>query len=207
MSLVETFAEALSARGGKPHLAEDLESAGRLLAELCDGRSVVVDDDPVLEPVVAGLPRVEDPWTAEVGVTTAVVAAAATSSLGLAFDRAHPRRTALVPPVHVAVVPVDRLVATYPEAVAALGALHPRPSGMRLVTGPSSSGDIEQVHIRGMHGPVEVHVLHVGGAVTRPAAPAAAGRGVDAQEPVSEPVAEAAPEAAPGAAGRVPVRP
>lgn len=64
---------------------------------------------------------------------------------------------------------------TYPEALAALGALRPALSGMRLVSGPSSSGDIEQVHIRGMHGPVQVHVVLVGApAQAVPAAPWAA---------------------------------
>lgn len=202
--LVTTFTEALAARGGKPHVVDDLPAAGRVVAELCQGRPVVVDDDPVLTSVVDGLHRVDDPWAAEIGITTAAVAAASTSTLGLVFDAAHPRRTALVPPVHVAVVPLDRLVATYPEAVAALRALQAGRSGMRLVTGPSSSGDIEQVHIRGMHGPVEVHVILVGShaADSDSLADTAAGD-TGAEEPVAEPVAASAPEAAPGAAGRV----
>lgn len=206
--LVTTFTEALAARGGTPHVVEDLAAAGQVVAALCEGRPVVMDDDPVLTSVADGLRRVEDPWAAEVGITTAAVAAASTSTLGLVFDAGHPRRTALVPPVHVAVVPVDRLVATYPEAVAALGALQPGRSGMRLVTGPSSSGDIEQVHIRGMHGPVEVHVILVGSEAADSDGPAdAAAGGTGADQPVAEPVARSAPEAAPGAAGRVPTGP
>lgn len=100
---------------------DDVESARQVVAELCAGQSVVADGDAVLAPVIEGLELVQDPWTADVGVTTGVAAAAATSRLALAFDAAHPRRTALVPPVHVAVVPTDRLVATYPP-------LTPRPS-------------------------------------------------------------------------------
>ena len=199
--LAETFAEALAARGGTPHLVDDVEGARRILAEVCAGQKVVVDDDPVLAPVVEGLDRVEDPWAADVGVTTAVAGAAKTSSLALAFDAAHPRRTALVPPVHVAVVPVERLVTTYAEAVAALGTLQPVPSGMRMVTGPSGSGDIEQTHIRGMHGPVQVHVVLVG---TEAEPPVEETPEVGEKEPVAEPVRLAAPEAAPGAAGRTP---
>lgn len=204
---VQRFAEALTARGGTPHLVDDDEGARRVLAEVCGDRPVVVDDDPVLAPLVDGLERVDDPWAAEVGVTTAVVAAAATATLGLAFDTAHPRRTALVPPVHVAVVPVDRMVDTYADAIAVLGALRPAPSGMRMVTGPSGSGDIEQVHIRGMHGPVQVHVVLVGTEEAETARAAAeTGRGPET-EPVAEPVRGAAPEAAPGAAGRTPEAP
>jgi L-lactate utilization protein LutB len=171
---------------------------------VCAGRKVVVDDDPVLGPVVDGLDLVDDSWTADVGVTTAVVAAAKTSTLALAFDAAHPRRTSLVPPVHVAVVPVDRLVPTYADAVRALAAVTPAPSGMRMVTGPSGSGDIEQTHIRGMHGPVQVHVVVVG---TEADSAAEAAPAAQEKEPVAEPVSRAAPEAAPGAAGRTPAAP
>lgn len=167
-ALTETFAAALAARGGTTHPVAGADAARAVLAELCDGRSVAADDDPVLTPLVDRLEQVDDPWAADVGVTTAFVAAAATSSLGLVFDAAHPRRTALVPPTHIAVVPVDRLVPTYADAVAVLGALRPVPSGMRLISGPSSSGDIEQVHIRGMHGPVRTHVLLIAGPAAEP---------------------------------------
>lgn len=202
--LAETFAEALSARGGTPHLVDDVDEARRVLAEVCDGQKVVVDDDPVLTPVVEGLDLVEDPWAADIGVTTALVATAKTSTLTLTFDAAHPRRTSLVPPVHVAVVPADRLVATYADAIRALAQVAPAPSGMRMVTGPSGSGDIEQTHIRGMHGPIQVHVIVVG---TEAEAGAEGVTAAEEKEPVAEPVRESAPEAAPGAAGRTPALP
>src|SRR5690606_30092758 len=70
--------------------------------------------------------------------------------------------TGLVPPMHVAVLPVDRLRETYAEVLQELLAVRPSPSGMRLETGPSSSGDIEQIHVRGMHGPLELVVVLVG---------------------------------------------
>jgi L-lactate utilization protein LutC len=162
-TLVDTFTAALAARGGSVRHVADEAAARAVLTELCDGPAVV-DDDPLLATVCDGLERIEDPWVASVGVTTAVAAAAATGTLALAFDATHRRRTALVPPVHVAVVPVERMVATYAEALEALHGLRPVPSGMRMVSGPSSSGDIEMVLVRGMHGPVAVHVVLVGGA-------------------------------------------
>lgn len=199
--LADTFADALRARGGTPHLVADVAAARDVVAELCAGQSVVTDDDPILAPVLDGLVTVTDPWAADIGLTTAVVAAAETSTLGLAFDAAHRRRTALVPPVHIALVPAVRLVGGYADALGTLGALRPVPSGIRLVSGPSSSGDIEQVHIRGMHGPVQVHVVVIGTpereAPQEHAEPVQQGH----TEPAIEPVAEAAPDAAPGVAG------
>lgn len=196
-----TFAEALRSRGGTPHLVADVDAARDVVGELCAGQRVVTDDDPVLAPVLDGVVTVTDPWAADIGITTAVVAAAETSTLGLAFDAAHRRRTALVPPVHIALVPADRLVASYADALSALGALRPVPSGIRLVSGPSSSGDIEQVHIRGMHGPVQVHVVLIGTPEHEQPQEHADPVREGPTEPVTEPVAEAAPDAAPGVAG------
>ncbi|WP_194288614.1 LUD domain-containing protein [Ornithinicoccus halotolerans] len=209
--LVDTFTEELARRGGTTHRVADADAARELVHELCAGKQVVADDDPVLADVLPGLARVSDPWAADVGVTTAVAAGAATGTIGLVFDRDHPRRTALVPPAHVAVVPVERLHASYAEVLRSLAAIRPVPSGMRLISGPSSSGDIEQVHVRGMHGPVELHVVLVGAApeTTVPAGEgeraaataeeAGTGAGISADpEPVAEPVREQAPHAAPG---------
>lgn len=156
------FAEALESRGGRALHARDADHAAALLAELVAGRTVCLDDDPVVHQVVGEAHVVDDPWTADVGVTTALCAAVETSTLAHPFDRSHPRSTGLVPPTHVVVLPVERLRETYAEVLQELMAVRPAPSGMRLETGPSSSGDIEQIHVRGMHGPVELVVVLVG---------------------------------------------
>lgn len=208
--LVETFTEELARRGGTTHRVADARAARELVHELCAGKQVVADEDPVVVDLLPGLRRTTDPWQADVGLTTCVAAGAATGTLGLAFDRDHPRRTALVPPAHVAVVPVERLHGTYAEVLRAMGAISPVPSGMRLISGPSSSGDIEQVHVRGMHGPVELHVVLVGavpegtvaaGKGERAATAEGAGTGAgisEEPEPTAEPVRGQAPHAAPG---------
>lgn len=113
--------------------------------------------------VAGGLRTVGDPWAADVGLTTALAAVADTGSLAMAYDRDRPRSNSLVPPVHIAVVPASRLVDSYADAIDRLGAVRPVPSGMQLITGPSSSGDIEMVQVRGMHGPLAVHVVLIAG--------------------------------------------
>lgn len=157
------FEAALELVGGSCHRAADLAAARHVVAELCGDGAVVADRDATVEQVVAGLRRTEDPWAADVGVTTALAAVADTGSLAMAYDRDHPRSNSLVPPVHVAVVPARRLVNSYAQAIDRLAALSPVPSGMQLITGPSSSGDIEMVQVRGMHGPLAVHVVLVSG--------------------------------------------
>ncbi|MGH8869464.1 MAG: LUD domain-containing protein, partial [Actinomycetes bacterium] len=173
-TLARRFAEALDAVGGRTHPVRDEESARAEVARICAERPALADRDPVLESVVAGLTRVEDPWQAQVGVTTATAAAAETGTIVLVFDTDHPRSTGLVPPVHVAVVPADRLLPTYQDAVDHLGTLRPLPSGVRFTTGPSSSGDIELTLVRGMHGPVELHVVLVGFSPDEPGTPSPA---------------------------------
>ncbi|WP_146159328.1 LutC/YkgG family protein [Allonocardiopsis opalescens] len=162
-NLADRFAAALEAVGGRVHRAADPAEAAERVRGLCGERPVAADRDEVLAGVVSGLVLVDDPWAAEFGLTTALAAAADTGTLALAYDRDHPRGTSLVPPVHIAVVPADRLVPGYADAVARLAALRPVPSGMQMISGPSSSGDIEMELVRGMHGPLALHVVLVGG--------------------------------------------
>lgn len=200
------FARSLESRGGTTLHARDESHARELLADLLDGRAACVDDDPVVRAVVGDAPVLDDPWEASVGVTTALCAAADTSTLAHPFDAQHRRSTGLVPPMHVAVLPVDRLRDTYAEVLQELLSVRPAPSGMRLETGPSSSGDIEQIHVRGMHGPVELVVLVVGSCLAETGAagtPAAARAGLTDGEPTAEPAPPqtGGPDAAPAEDG------
>lgn len=162
--MARQFADALAAVGGVTHHAADVAEATALVQELCAGRQVATHADPLVDEVTASLDRTDDPWAADVGVTSAFVAVAKTGTLVLTFGAGRTRSTPLVPLVHVAVVPCDRLVPTYRDAMDALASLATSaglPSGVQCVTGPSSSGDIEMVLVRGMHGPAEVHVVLV----------------------------------------------
>jgi L-lactate dehydrogenase complex protein LldG len=97
-----------------------------------------------------------------VGITGAHAALADTGSVVLLHGEGRPRLASLLPPVHVALVAVDRLRAT-------LGSLwHDEPEMLRqsanvvLVTGPSRTADIEMTLTRGVHGPRIVHVVFIG---------------------------------------------
>jgi len=96
---------------------------------------------------------------ADLGLTGAVAAVAATGSVVLDSRAAGSRGAGLLPPVHVCVVAEDRLVATPAEVLVPLAA-GPPPS-LVLVGGPSRTGDVEQILTLGVHGPRHLHVVVV----------------------------------------------
>ncbi|MGH3321298.1 MAG: LutC/YkgG family protein [Streptosporangiaceae bacterium] len=159
MTLTERFAAELAEVDGEAHLVDSREQALAEVRTLVGDAPVVIDHDPDLEGAAEGLKVVDDPWQAELGLTSAVAAVAETGTLALVCDRDRARSTSLVPPVHVALVSQGRLVATFADAVDRLAGLRPTPSGMYFITGPSHSGDIELTLVRGVHGPREVHVI------------------------------------------------
>lgn len=160
-TLTARFCDALAGVDGRSHPVPGTAAARECVAGLVGDRPVVVDDDPLLHRTATDLHHATDPWRAEFGITTAVAGCAETGTLGLAFDRHHARSTSLVPPCHIAVLPVERIVDGYAELVERMAGISPIPSGMQLITGPSASADIEMIHIQGMHGPTAVHVVLV----------------------------------------------
>jgi L-lactate dehydrogenase complex protein LldG len=67
----------------------------------------------------------------------------------------------LLPPVHIAVVPCARLLASLDELLATVAMPADLTRSMVLITGPSRTADIEQILVRGVHGPGEIHVVLV----------------------------------------------
>ena len=110
------------------------------------------DRDEFAEAVVA--------W-ADAGLTGADYGAAESGTLVLAFDRNHARLLSLAPGVHIAVLPRDRVVGAYEQAMAQIGGVRQRPSQVVLITGPSMTADIQGIPFKGMHGPGKIIVLLV----------------------------------------------
>ena len=98
---------------------------------------------------------------ADVGITSADYALADTGTLVLISGAEESRLVSLLPPAHIAVVPVSRLLESLDELLLRV----PRPadatSSMVLITGPSRTADIEQILVRGVHGPGEITVILV----------------------------------------------
>ena len=77
------------------------------------------------------------------------------------------RLASLLPPIHIAILPADRIVRSLPDAFGLLAARYgsafvQERSNITLISGPSRTADIEQSLTLGVHGPKELHVVIVG---------------------------------------------
>lgn len=167
-SQIARFQSALQALGGTVTVVPTFSAARDAVENLLAGQSAVASNHPFLER--CGIPgaRFTDPAelrnacaTAAAGITSAYCLLAETGTIVLRACPEEPRLLSLLPPVHIAVVPADRLLGNLDEMLSLL----PRPvassSAMVFVTGPSRTGDIEQFLVRGVHGPGDVHVILV----------------------------------------------
>jgi len=99
---------------------------------------------------------------ADVGLSTAEWAIAETGSLVLTSGPGQGRTVTLLPPTYVAVVAVEKVLSTVPEAIEKYAGGGGVPANICFHTGPSRSGDIEMSLVTGVHGPGDVHVVLVG---------------------------------------------
>jgi len=145
-------AEVLAAAGAKRVCAWPTPLARDVAAGAVRGDTTIALD------VVDGATPTDTVADADVGVTEADALIAASGTLVLTAA-GRPRTVSLLPPVHVAVAPVTRLV---PDLGAALRLVRgdTRPDTcITLVTGPSRTADIEKKLVVGVHGPCALHVV------------------------------------------------
>lgn len=98
-----------------------------------------------------------------VGITGADAALAATGSLVLLSGPGKPRLASLLPPMHIAVLHREQILADLETWVAqirqrGIDAFQELASAM-IVSGPSRTADIAMKLILGMHGPGELHIV------------------------------------------------
>jgi L-lactate dehydrogenase complex protein LldG len=99
----------------------------------------------------------------EAGITGADFAIAESGTLGLIHDEDQARLISLAPILHIAIVPVERVLPVYESAMErAFSGKERRPSQFVFITGPSMTGDIQGHLFKGMHGPRKVIVILVG---------------------------------------------
>ncbi|MGC8487796.1 MAG: LutC/YkgG family protein [Clostridia bacterium] len=130
-------------------------------------------DPIVVRPDPAG-PVDEDgnPWerrqlkeaaaTAEIGLSAGSWAVSHTGSVAFYGDRQHGTWPSLLPPAHLILLSASTVYATLGEGLARLAARAGGiPPQVKLVTGPSSTGDIEGQSVIGVHGPARVGIVLV----------------------------------------------
>jgi L-lactate dehydrogenase complex protein LldG len=173
--LERKFTEALIDVKGETVAVKNLEAfwstLGSLITELNATRGVYNLDPPLGQTLLkTRIPEVE--WReavgdhesirrscleADVGLTVAPFALAETGTIGVTSGNKHSRLVSLLPEVHIALLPRDRLL---PDLIA-WERVRPRrlPAQLVLVSGPSKTADIEQTLVVGAHGPKRFIVL------------------------------------------------
>jgi L-lactate dehydrogenase complex protein LldG len=188
--LLPKFEEELQKVGGCPHRAASALELDRILHEILSeagAAPVVMTRNPLLarlrleqkllaweaSPVVwaeeetaGSSPYRQACFAAQVGISGADWALAETGSLVLSSASEGSQLASLAPPTHVALYRREQLVESLDDVLEGLP--HPHGSeGTRagrsvvFVTGVSRTADIEQILIKGVHGPRTLHAVLV----------------------------------------------
>lgn len=170
---VRRLIENVAALAGKTCIAASKEAAREHVAGILAGREAIASNAPFLaECGIAALPGVRTGIrdeeelralcaTAPCGITSADYALADPGSLVMLSSQAEARMISLLPPAHIAVVPRERILTGLDELFEILPHPSEQTSSLLLITGPSRTGDIEQILVRGVHGPGEFHLIVV----------------------------------------------
>lgn len=169
----QIFVQRFEKLAGKAFIVPDTAAVIPQLAPLLNGKCMVASNAPFLEACgITRLPGVQSGFshrdtlrtacaTADIGITSADYALAETGTLVMLSSRQEARLISLLPPVHIAVVPRSRIVANLDELLSIIPKPAEQTSSMVLITGPSRTADIEQILVRGVHGPGEIYCVIV----------------------------------------------
>ncbi|MCU1234168.1 MAG: hypothetical protein JWP63_2135 [Candidatus Solibacter sp.] len=171
---IASFITRLEVLAGKAVRVGSMPEARDYVAAEIAGKTAAASNAPYLrECGVAGLPGVRTGITdlaelrevcakVDIGITSADYALGDTGTLVMLASPAEARLMSLLPPAHLAVIPKECILTGLDE----LFTVVPKPaeitSSLVLITGPSRTADIEQILVRGVHGPGHVTVVIVG---------------------------------------------
>jgi L-lactate dehydrogenase complex protein LldG len=98
---------------------------------------------------------------AGIGITAVDYALADTGTLVLITGAGRARSVSLLPPVHVAILKPQQIIAGLDELIPRLNTSADRDlaSAITFITGPSRTADIELTLVIGVHGPQELHII------------------------------------------------
>jgi L-lactate dehydrogenase complex protein LldG len=95
-----------------------------------------------------------------VGITGAIAGLADTGSVVVDTTAGRSRAASLLPPVHIALLPVSALYPDLPTWMALQGGgVLADTANLTIISGPSKTADIELNLVLGVHGPGEIHVI------------------------------------------------
>ena len=172
-SRVASFIHRFELLAGKAVRVPDAKAAGDWVASFLIGRTAVASNAPYLaECGITALLGVRTGFTgraelkaacaeANVGISSADFALAETGTMVMLASPLNPRLISLLPPVHIAVFPESILLTGLDELYTRVPKPADGSSSMVFITGPSRTADIEQILVRGVHGPGEVYAILV----------------------------------------------
>jgi L-lactate dehydrogenase complex protein LldG len=158
---------------GKAFRVPDLAAARACVENLLDQSSAVASNSPFLREcgvtslsgVRSGIRDVDELRQAcaeaAAGITSADYALSATGTLVMLSSPSEARLISLLPPLHIAVIPSAAILTGLDELFTVLPKPAEQTSSMVLISGPSRTADIEQILVRGVHGPGEIRVIIV----------------------------------------------
>ena len=167
---IASLLERVQALAGESAVSDDPRG---FVARAIAGKTAVASNAPFLaECGITTLPGVRSGIrdreelrelcaTMDVGITSADYALADTGTLVMISSPQEARMISLLPPAHIAVVPRARILTGLDELFSLLPAPAEITSSMVLITGPSRTADIEQILVRGVHGPGVISVVVV----------------------------------------------
>lgn len=155
------------------HLLDDRDGPGLIVRSDQDIFQQVPIDRPLIDKGIqikvisqrSGLPQEQlrkHMMQADVGVTGVDYAIAETGSVVLIPKRGLSRLVSLVPPIHVAIVRPQEVVATLENIFLLQRIAYYRGElwhYVNFVSGPSRTADIEQTLVVGVHGPKQAHMI------------------------------------------------
>jgi L-lactate dehydrogenase complex protein LldG len=169
---VDAFRTRLAAAEGHLEVVADEAQAAAVLSEVVSrarAKRIAVSDAPLVAKLTRGLEGVElvdaadraGLLAAEAGISCVQHAVAETGTLVLETHSERNRLVSLLPPLHVAVLHADAILATLGDALAAVdpGGAGSASRAVTFISGPSRTADIELKLVVGVHGPRELTVL------------------------------------------------
>jgi L-lactate dehydrogenase complex protein LldG len=172
---IDSMLERVAALAGKTLHARSMAEAREYVASVIQGKTAVTSNAPFLRGCgITDLPGVRSGITdreelralcatVNYGISSADYALSDTGSLVMISSREEARLVSLLPPAHIAIVPASKLLTGLDELYTILPRPADQSSSMVFITGPSRTADIEQILVRGVHGPGEIHVIVVDG--------------------------------------------
>jgi L-lactate dehydrogenase complex protein LldG len=169
----DLFVQKFESLGGKSFRVRNTSAVVPAITDLLVQKHAVASNSPFLRKCgVTGLVQVHAGFTAreelkeacaaaDIGITSVDYALAATGSFVMLSSPNEARLISLLPPAHIAIFPRSRLLANLDELLSILPRPADQTSSMVLITGPSRTADIEQILVRGVHGPGEIYAVIV----------------------------------------------